>query len=62
MVLAGRKLLKVTCIGKYYGTTVPGEVRRFLEVSEGDAIAWFLEEGRIVVDKCVKGGNHEQWR
>ena len=60
LALAGRKLLKVTRIGKYHRTTVPGEVRKLLEVGEGDEIAWFLEEGRIVVEKYVKGGNREQ--
>ena len=60
LVLASRRLLKVTRIGKYHRTTVPGEVRKILELSEGDEIAWFLEEGKIVVEKYVKGENHEQ--
>ncbi|MEL9908251.1 MAG: hypothetical protein QXJ03_02940 [Desulfurococcus sp.] len=59
MALAGGKLLKVTRIGKYHRTTVPGEAWKLLEVGEGDEIAWFLEEGRIVIEKYVKGGNHE---
>ena len=60
LALAGRKLLKVTRIGKYHHTTVPGKARKLLEVGEGNEIAWFLREDRIVVEKYVKGGDREQ--
>ncbi|MGC9106697.1 MAG: hypothetical protein ACP5IE_00690 [Infirmifilum sp.] len=51
MVITSRKLLKTTKIGKYYATTVPGEVRKFPEISEGD-------EG-IIVEERVRGGSDE---
>ena len=44
-----RKLLKITIIGKYNRTTVPGEVRKLLGLKEGDKIAWYYENGKIIV-------------
>ena len=42
-------VLGTTRIGKYYRTTVPREVRKLLELSEGDEVEWVFEDGRIVV-------------
>ncbi len=44
-----RRLLKITIIGKYHRTTVPGEVRKLLGLKEGDKIAWYYESGKIIV-------------
>jgi len=44
-------VLAVTCIGKYYRTTVLRGVRKILELNENDEIEWVLENDRIVVRK-----------
>ena len=44
-------VLAVICIGKYYRTNVPREVRKILELNENDDIEWVLENGKIVVRK-----------
>jgi len=51
LVITSRKLLKTARIGKHYGTTVPGEVWKLPEISEGD-------EG-IIVEERVRGGSDE---
>jgi len=47
-------VLKTTKLGKYNRTTVPREVRKLLDLREGDEIAWILEENKIVVEKKNK--------
>jgi len=49
-----RVLLKVTKIGRYNRTTVPEEVRKLLDLHEGDEIAWIFEGSRIIVEKRNK--------
>lgn len=49
-------VLAVTRIGKYYRTTVPREVRKLLEINEGDRIEWVFEEGRVIVRRAVSHG------
>lgn len=56
MSVTGRKLLKITRIGKYNRTTIPGEVRKLLDLREGDEVAWFFEDGKIVIEKHIKDG------
>jgi len=46
----------VTHIGKYYRTTIPGEVKKILELKENDEIEWVLESDKIIVRK--KGKSH----
>jgi len=58
--VTGRKLLRITRVGKYNRTTIPGEVRKLLDLREGDEVAWLFEDGKIVIEKYVKGGNREQ--
>ncbi len=60
MSITGRKLLKITRVGKYNRTTIPGEVRKLLDLREGDEVAWLFEDGKIVIEKHVNGGNREQ--
>ena len=43
-----RRLLKITIIGKYNRTTVPSEVRKLLSLKEGDKIAWYYENSKII--------------
>ena len=47
-------ILATTRVGRFYRTTIPREVRKLLELREGDEIAWVLEENRIVVEKAEK--------
>jgi len=49
-----RVVLKTTRLGRYNRTTVPEEVRKLLNLREGDEIAWVLEENKIVVEKAEK--------
>jgi AbrB family looped-hinge helix DNA binding protein len=58
--VTGRKLLRITRVGKYNRTTIPGEVRKLLDLREGDEVAWLFEDGKIVIEKHVKGGDREQ--
>ena len=44
-----RMLLKITIIGKYNRTTVPGKVIKLLGLKEGGKIAWYYENGKIIV-------------
>lgn len=48
-------LLRRTKIGKGGVTTVPHEVRKILNVKEGDMLEWVYEEGKILVRR--EGGS-----
>ena len=52
--ISKRVVLKTTRLGRYHRTTVPEEVRKLLNLREGDKIAWILEESRIVVERELK--------
>lgn len=54
MRISKRVVLKTTKLGRYNRTTVPEEVRKLLNLQEGDEIAWVLEENRIIVEKAGK--------
>jgi len=45
-------VLNKTKIGRYCRTTVPEEVRKFLEIGEGDEIEWVFNDGKILVRKA----------
>ncbi|MHA1834095.1 MAG: AbrB/MazE/SpoVT family DNA-binding domain-containing protein [Candidatus Baldrarchaeia archaeon] len=45
-------VLNKTKIGKYCRTTVPDEVRKLLEIGEGDMIEWIFNGGKILVRKA----------
>ena len=60
MPVTGRRLLKITRVGRYNRTTIPGEVRKLLDLQEGDEVAWLFEDGKIVIEKHAKGGNRGQ--
>ncbi|RLE92008.1 MAG: hypothetical protein DRN04_11440 [Thermoprotei archaeon] len=55
MSVGRRVVLKVTKLGRYFRTTVPGEVRKLLNLREGDEIIWILENNKIVVEKAEGG-------
>ncbi|MEM2006505.1 MAG: AbrB/MazE/SpoVT family DNA-binding domain-containing protein [Sulfolobales archaeon] len=44
-------LLRRTRVGNGGVTTVPHEVRKILDVKEGDALEWIYENGKILVRK-----------
>ena len=46
-------ILKTTKLGRYHRTTVPEEVRKPLDLREGNKIAWILEGSRIIVKKVI---------
>ena len=48
-------ILSKTKIGRYYRTTVPESVRKFLEVKEGDEVEWVFNDGKIYVRKATSG-------
>jgi len=56
MGVSRRVVLKVTKLGRYFRTTVPEEVRKLLNLREGDEVAWILEGDRIVVEKARRPG------
>jgi len=45
-------ILAKTRIGKYYRTTVPSEVRKFLSINRDDEIEWVFANGKIYVRKA----------
>ena len=44
-------MLKEVALSRHNRTTVPEDVRKLLDLCEGDGIAWILEGSRIVVEK-----------
>jgi len=49
-------VLAVTRVGRYYRTTIPREVRKFLSINENDEIEWVFEDNKVVIRK--KGEKH----
>jgi len=47
-------VLNRTKVGKYFRTTVPSEVRKFLEISEGDKVEWVFNNRKILVRKVSR--------
>jgi len=47
-------VLDKTRIVKYYRTTIPEGVRKFLEVGEGDEVEWVFNKGKIIVRKASR--------
>jgi len=45
-------ILARTRIDKNNRTTVPREVRKLLEINNGDSIEWVYEEGHVYVRKA----------
>jgi len=48
--------LSRTKIGRDLRTTVPREVRKILDIKEGDTVEWVFEDGRIIVRR---GGRND---
>jgi len=50
-----------TRVGRYYRTTIPREVRKFLELRESDEVEWVFENGEVCVRKARgEGGEHSR--
>ena len=49
-----RAILAKTKVGRYHRTTVPEEVRRILDIKEGDEIVWIQEGDKIYIEKARK--------
>jgi len=48
-------ILAKTRIGKGYRITISREVRRFLELTEGDEIEWIFNGSKIIIRKSSIG-------
>jgi antitoxin PrlF len=49
-------LLSKTKVGKNSRTTIPREVRKILDIKEGDFVEWAFEDGRIIIRRGEKSG------
>jgi AbrB family looped-hinge helix DNA binding protein len=49
-------LLSRTKIGRDLRTTVPREVRKILDIREGDIVEWVYEDEKIVIRRGGKSG------
>jgi AbrB family looped-hinge helix DNA binding protein len=49
-------LLSRTKLGRDLRTTVPREVRKILDIKEGDTVEWVFEDGRIIVRRGGRNG------
>jgi AbrB family looped-hinge helix DNA binding protein len=49
-------LLSRTKIGRDLRTTVPREVRKILDIKEGDIVEWVFEDGRVIVRRGERSG------
>ena len=49
-----RNLLNVSRVFQRGKTQIPRDVRDFLDLTNGDKLFWFLEEGKIYVENSRK--------
>jgi AbrB family looped-hinge helix DNA binding protein len=49
-------LLSRTKLGRDLRTTVPREVRKILDIKEGDTVEWVFEYGKIIVRRSEGNG------
>lgn len=47
-------ILEKTKIGRYFRTTVPEEVRKIMDLEEGDEIIWVQDGKKILIDRARK--------
>jgi len=47
-------VLNRTRVGRYFRTTVPSEVRKFLGIGEGDVVEWVFNDSMILVRKASR--------
>ena len=51
MIISKHVILKITKVGKPHRIIVLENVRRSLDLNEGDKIAWILEENKAITEK-----------
>jgi bifunctional DNA-binding transcriptional regulator/antitoxin component of YhaV-PrlF toxin-antitoxin module len=51
-IVSREVVLDKTRLGRFYRTTIPENVRKFLNVSQGDFVEWVFAEGKIIVRKA----------
>jgi len=44
-------ILATTRVGRFYRTTIPREVRKLLELREGDEIVWIYNDDKVIIKK-----------
>jgi len=47
-----RAILAKTKVGRYHRTTIPEEVRKILNIKEGDEVVWIQEGDKIYIEKA----------
>ena len=47
-IVSGEVVLDKTRLGKFYKTTVPESVRKFLNVGQGDYVEWVFNDGKNI--------------
>jgi bifunctional DNA-binding transcriptional regulator/antitoxin component of YhaV-PrlF toxin-antitoxin module len=47
-------VLDKTRLGRFYRTTVPESVRKFLDVGQGDFVEWVFNDGKIYIRKASR--------
>ena len=56
-LVIGMKKTKVDQLGR---TSVPAEIRRLLNINDGDKLVWRQEEGKIIIEKEGEGKNADE--
>jgi bifunctional DNA-binding transcriptional regulator/antitoxin component of YhaV-PrlF toxin-antitoxin module len=62
-IVSREVVLDKTRLGRFYRTTVPESVRKFLNVCQGDYVEWVFNDGKIYVRKALSssgGGGFER--
>ena len=58
-IVSKEVILNKTRIGRFYRTTVPENVRKFLNIGQGDFVEWIFNDGRIFVRKASYVGENK---
>jgi bifunctional DNA-binding transcriptional regulator/antitoxin component of YhaV-PrlF toxin-antitoxin module len=54
-IVSREVVLDKTRLGRFYRTTVPESVRKFLNVGQGEFVEWVFNDGKIYVRKALSG-------
>jgi bifunctional DNA-binding transcriptional regulator/antitoxin component of YhaV-PrlF toxin-antitoxin module len=58
-IVSREVILDKTRIGRFYRTTVPENVRKILNIGQGDFVEWIFNDGRIFVRKASYAGENK---
>ena len=50
---SSRMILKTSKVFQRGKTTIPVEIRKLLNVEDGDNVVWFYEDGKIFIESSV---------